>query len=78
MAKFLLGALAVFLLYNQGRVIQGYHIVMHGFRTVQHTIESPPEIRLTVGPAPAIKTDIEIEEPSLDQLKKLGFNVKKN
>lgn len=84
MGRFLLGALTVFLYYNQGNIRRGYYIITHEMRVVKRVYaEQRPIVQKVfqseepfVEP-PLLDTSIEIKEPSLEAMEKLGFNVKK-
>jgi hypothetical protein len=65
MWRFLLGALVVFLYYNQVKIRRGYYIVTQLVETTSKTV------------IPSIKVDVKVKEPTLDQLQELGFKVKK-
>lgn len=80
MGKFILGALTVFLLYNQDRVRRGYYIVTYELHLADRLVqEKSPIVRKAWADvqAPLVETSKEVREPTLDDLQKLGFNVKK-
>lgn len=79
MFKFLAGALVVFLYYNQANIQRGYYIVMHEINRAQRAIEAEKRsnFKSLKGEAPMLKTSIEVQEPTLDQMESLGFKVKR-
>ena len=74
MWKFLAGALVVFLYYNQANVIRVYKIVVHEWNRA----EKRNDVKPLEGPAPKLKTNVEVVEPSLDTMESLGFKVKRS
>lgn len=79
MWKFFLGALVVFLYYNQANVRRGYYIVVREFHVARRAIEAdkPRVIKALRAPSPQLKTTVEVQEPTLDQLESLGFVVER-
>ena len=74
MWKFLLGGFLVWLFYNQPVVLRGYHIVV---REINRTAQKTSSFKPLDGPAPQLKTQIEVQEPTLDTMESLGFKVKR-
>lgn len=79
MWKFLLGGLVVYMFYNQTQVRRGYYTILRELRVAQRVVVtgSPELYRPLQGEAPALRTAIEVQEPSLDDMEALGFNVRR-
>lgn len=73
MRNFLFGVLLTVAYYNQSTIIRAYHKVVYEFYVAKQAVQNT---NASSSNAPALDTSVDVVEPSLPSMARLGFKTR--